>query len=148
MGQEEARAFVLSLGVRYTGTGFRVIPATGGYAMLGEDPTDDDLLDDAPEEVEAYCVHCRQVVEMERPTPIWTRRGAPGTRGECAVCGTTIFRMGRTEAHRGLRSPEIRTMVGEETTARRPRAGIPRLAAFINYAAIDAELARRVADDL
>ncbi|MCC6905979.1 MAG: toll/interleukin-1 receptor domain-containing protein, partial [Anaerolineae bacterium] len=42
----------------------------------------------------------------------------------------------------------IRTMVGEETTARRPRAGIPRLAAFINYAAIDAELARRVADDL
>ena len=36
----------------------------------------------------------------------FTASGAPGTRGKCPVCGTTMFRMGRTDAHEGMTPPE------------------------------------------
>ncbi len=36
----------------------------------------------------------------------FTASGTPGTRGVCPVCGTTMFRMGRTEAHEGMVAPE------------------------------------------
>ena len=32
--------------------------------------------------------------------------GAPVTRGTCAVCGTKLYRMGRTQAHEGLTPPD------------------------------------------
>jgi DNA topoisomerase-1 len=36
----------------------------------------------------------------------FTATGTPGTRGECPVCGTGMFRMGRTDAHEGMNPPE------------------------------------------
>ena len=36
-----------------------------------------------------------------------TANGTPGVRGTCPVCGTTLFRMGATEAHATLPKPEI-----------------------------------------
>ncbi|MCL5429752.1 MAG: type I DNA topoisomerase [Chloroflexi bacterium] len=42
---------------------------------------------------------------MQNPAPEFTKVGAPGTRGTCPVCGTTLFRMGSTPAHAGLTSP-------------------------------------------
>ena len=36
----------------------------------------------------------------------YTKSGAPGTRGTCPECGTTMFRMGRTPAHEGLPVPD------------------------------------------
>jgi DNA topoisomerase I len=56
--------------------------------------------------LEAYCVKCRTKREMQNPQPEFTATGAPGTRGTCPVCGTTLFRMGRTEAHEGMAAPE------------------------------------------
>jgi DNA topoisomerase-1 len=44
---------------------------------------------------------------MENPQPEFTANGAPGTRGICPVCGTTLYRMGRTPAHEGLNPPEV-----------------------------------------
>ncbi len=32
--------------------------------------------------------------------------GAPVTHGTCSVCGTKLYRMGRTPAHEGLQAPE------------------------------------------
>ena len=61
----------------------------------------DELFED--EEIEAYCMTCRQKVPIDNPQAIWTRRGAPGTRGTCQVCGTTVFRMGKTAAYATLR---------------------------------------------
>ncbi|MEJ2758992.1 MAG: DUF5679 domain-containing protein, partial [Anaerolineales bacterium] len=43
---------------------------------------------------------------MQDPKAEFTSSGAPGTRGTCPVCGTTMFRMGRTDAHEGLTPPE------------------------------------------
>jgi DNA topoisomerase-1 len=42
---------------------------------------------------------------MVAAEPVFTARGAPGTRGRCPVCGTALFRMGATEAHAGLERP-------------------------------------------
>ncbi len=57
--------------------------------------------------MEAYCVKCKTKREMQSPNAEFTANGAPGTRGACPVCGTTLFRMGRTPAHDGLTPPEF-----------------------------------------
>lgn len=56
--------------------------------------------------MEAYCVKCKTKREIVDPKPEFTANGTPGTRGTCPVCGTTLFRMGRTSAHEGLTPPE------------------------------------------
>ncbi|HEB64534.1 MAG TPA: DNA topoisomerase I, partial [Chloroflexi bacterium] len=43
---------------------------------------------------------------MQDPEPVFTASGTPATRGKCPVCGTGMFRMGRTPAHEGLTPPE------------------------------------------
>ncbi|MFO8035810.1 MAG: type I DNA topoisomerase [Anaerolineales bacterium] len=49
---------------------------------------------------------CKSKQEMLNPTAVYTSTGTPGTRGTCAVCGTNMFRMGKTEAHEGLEPPQ------------------------------------------
>ena len=55
--------------------------------------------------MEAYCVKCKQKRKMLNPEATFTASGAPATRGTCEVCGTRLFRMGRTAAHDGLEPP-------------------------------------------
>jgi len=43
---------------------------------------------------------------MVSPEAVFTATGTPGTRGTCPVCGTNMFRMGKTAAHEGLIPPE------------------------------------------
>ena len=52
--------------------------------------------------MEAYCVKCKEKREILEPQAVYTGSGTPATRGVCGVCGTTLFRMGRTEAHAAL----------------------------------------------
>ena len=47
----------------------------------------------------AYCVKCREKREMNQAEPVYTAKGTAGTRGVCSVCGTKMFKMGRTSAH-------------------------------------------------
>ena len=56
--------------------------------------------------MQAYCVKCKAKREMQNPKPIFTRTGQPATQGTCPVCGTKMFRMGETEAHKGLARPD------------------------------------------
>jgi len=56
--------------------------------------------------MEAYCVKCKTKRELSEPQAVFTASGTPATRGKCPVCGTTLFRMGQTEAHAGLAKPE------------------------------------------
>lgn len=108
-----------------------------------------DEYDDDPEPVEAYCVRCRDTVEMEDPRPVWTRRGAPGTRGVCPMCGTTIFRMGRTDAHASLRQPApVRAAVADGPTARQSRPVRAVATTYIAHADVDAPLAYQLSSDL
>ena len=109
----------------------------------------DDLHDDYDDDpIEAYCVRCRDTIEMEDPHAVWTRKGAPGTRGICPICGTTVFRMGRTDAHRALKKPgAVRVSEGAAQT----RQALPTLAANATYIACadaDAVFAHKLADDL
>jgi len=55
--------------------------------------------------LEAYCVKCKTKREMKDPVATFNRVGSPVTRGVCPVCGTTMNRLGRTEAHEGLKAP-------------------------------------------
>ncbi len=56
--------------------------------------------------MDAYCVKCKTKREIQEPKAIFTANGTPATRGTCPVCGTTLFRMGRTEGHNGMTAPD------------------------------------------
>lgn len=56
--------------------------------------------------MEAYCVKCKTKREITEPQPVFTDNATPATRGKCPVCGTAMFRMGRTEAHEGMTAPK------------------------------------------
>jgi len=43
---------------------------------------------------------------MTDPKPVFTDNGTPASRGICPVCGTTLFRMGKTPAHEGMIAPK------------------------------------------
>ena len=58
--------------------------------------------------LKAYCVNCKTKREIKNPHAEFTATGTPGTRGQCSVCGTNMFRMGRTPAHEGLEPPEVK----------------------------------------
>ena len=55
--------------------------------------------------MEAYCVKCKTKREIKDPRAAFTVNGTPLTRGVCPICGTTIVRMGRTDAHTGMIAP-------------------------------------------
>jgi DNA-directed RNA polymerase subunit RPC12/RpoP len=101
----------------------------------GDEEDDDEVL-------EAYCVRCKQTVEIENPQAVWTRRGMPATRGECPDCGGTVFRMGRTAAHSKMNRPAA-VQVGSKS-----RAKLPQDTAYINFAAQDESIAQQIAADL
>ena len=56
--------------------------------------------------MEAYCMKCKAKREMQDPQAMFNAKGSPVTIGVCAVCGTKLYRMGRTDAHEGLTPPE------------------------------------------
>src|SRR5579871_5738099 len=106
---------------------------------------DDEQLEDTSP-IEAYCVRCKHMVEMESPEAVWTSKGTPGTRGVCPDCGSTVFRMGKTEAHGQLVRPAaVRVEGGKIATSGGRKKAQP--ATYINYANADAEFASRLAAD-
>ena len=56
--------------------------------------------------MEAYCVKCKTKREIVDPVADFNAAGTPVTRGICGVCGTKLFRMGKTEAHEGMVAPD------------------------------------------
>jgi DNA topoisomerase I len=56
--------------------------------------------------LEAYCVKCKAKREIQEPIADFNAAGSPVTKGTCSVCGTKLFRIGRTEAHEGMTAPE------------------------------------------
>ncbi|HLE50990.1 MAG TPA: toprim domain-containing protein, partial [Anaerolineales bacterium] len=45
---------------------------------------------------------------MQNPQADFTANSTPMTRGTCPVCGTKLFRMGRTPAHEGLNAAQVK----------------------------------------
>jgi DNA topoisomerase I len=56
--------------------------------------------------MEAYCMKCKTKREIKDPIATFNAKGSPVTIGTCSVCGTRLYRMGRTPAHDGLTPPE------------------------------------------
>ncbi len=121
--------------------------------MLTPSPFDEnekpnDALDEDAESIEAYCVKCKDKVEMEHPEPVWTSRGQPGTRGTCPTCGSTVFRMGKTAAHETMSAPPpVRVEDVPKVVSNRGRKKtLP--ATYINAGEANAEFGARLAREL
>ena len=48
---------------------------------------------------------CKTKREMKDPVASFNAKGSPVTIGICSVCGTKLYRMGRTDAHEGMIAP-------------------------------------------
>ena len=46
--------------------------------------------------MQAYCVKCRAKREMKDAKGITMKNGKPATQGVCPVCGTKMFRIGKS----------------------------------------------------
>ncbi|MBK8781840.1 MAG: type I DNA topoisomerase [Anaerolineales bacterium] len=55
--------------------------------------------------MEAYCMKCKAKREVQNPVAAFNAKSSAVTTGICPVCGTKLFRMGKTEAHEGLIPP-------------------------------------------
>ena len=102
-------------------------------------------MDEYDEPIEAYCVRCRETVEVEQPQAVWTRKGMPATRGECSMCGGTVFRMGKTDAHRESQRPDA-VEVLDGAPSKRPK--LERDTVYVIYAPSDSDSAERLAQRL
>ena len=47
-------------------------------------------------QMQAYCVKCRAKREMKDARAITMKNGRPATQGVCPVCGTKMFRIGKS----------------------------------------------------
>ena len=56
--------------------------------------------------MEAYCMKCKTKREIQAPQPTFNAARAAVTRGTCGVCGTALYRIGKTPAHEGMTPPE------------------------------------------
>ncbi len=56
--------------------------------------------------MQAYCMKCKDKREMDSAQATFNAAGAPVTRGVCPICGTAMYRTGKTDAHEGLIPPE------------------------------------------
>jgi DNA topoisomerase-1 len=55
--------------------------------------------------MEAYCMKCKAKREMKDPVAGFNAKGSPVTTAVCTVCGTKLYRMGRTDAHTDMVAP-------------------------------------------
>lgn len=46
--------------------------------------------------MQAYCIKCRNKVEMKNPQRISLKNGRPATQGTCPRCGQKVFRIGKS----------------------------------------------------
>lgn len=106
--------------------------------------SDEFAYDDDP--IEGYCMSDREMVEMEEPVAVWTRKGQPATRGVCPICGGTVFRLGKTHMHAKLQRPEP-VVIGDKGD-KRTRPKLARDTVYLNYSDTDEEVAQKIALDL
>ena len=48
------------------------------------------------EQIQGYCLKCRAKREIQDARAITMKNGRPATQGVCPICGTKIFRIGKT----------------------------------------------------
>ena len=48
--------------------------------------------------MQAYCMKCRGKREIKNAKSITMKNGSPATQGICSVCGTKVFRIGKSKS--------------------------------------------------
>ena len=99
-------------------------------------PAPEDISGPLTASVEAYCVKCKQTRSMVHGRAVYMANGRPAARGECAVCGTGLFKIGATVDHATLPKPVV-------TKAPRPGAGRNGKASHSSHPAAAASQAKR-----
>ena len=56
--------------------------------------------------IQGYCVKCREKRDIQDAKPGFNKKASAVTTGTCGVCGTKMYRIGKTPAHEGLTPPE------------------------------------------
>ncbi len=46
--------------------------------------------------MQAYCMKCHKKSEMKNPRSVTFKNKRPATQGVCPVCGTKMFRIGKS----------------------------------------------------
>ena len=46
--------------------------------------------------MKGYCMKCRSEREIAEARTVQMKNGRPATEGKCPVCGTRMFRLGKT----------------------------------------------------
>lgn len=46
--------------------------------------------------MQAYCMKCQAKREMKDAKPVTIKNGRPATLGVCPVCGSKMFRLGKS----------------------------------------------------
>lgn len=70
-------------------------------------PAPEDISAPLTTPVEAYCVKCKETRSMVNGQAVYMANGRPAARGECAVCGTGLFKIGATPEHDSLPKPVL-----------------------------------------
>ncbi len=70
------------------------------------------------EQLDGYCLKCKEKRILQNPQPEWAANGSPATRGVCPVCQTVIYRRGHTPAHDSLPKPAVTTRPPKTSQAR------------------------------
>jgi len=74
-----------------------------------------------PQETIGYCVKCREKRTLQDAEPVYTSAGTPATRGKCPICGTAMFRMGRTDAHASVPKSDAKPAASKKRKTQEPR---------------------------
>ncbi len=46
--------------------------------------------------MQAYCLKCRKTTDMKNAQQVTMKNGKPATKGVCPVCGTKMYRIGKS----------------------------------------------------
>jgi Zn finger protein HypA/HybF involved in hydrogenase expression len=46
--------------------------------------------------MQAYCLKCRKTRDIKNPQQVTMKNGKPATKGICPVCGTKMYRIGKS----------------------------------------------------
>lgn len=46
--------------------------------------------------VKAYCLRCRDHRDVVDAEQVTLKNGRPATKGKCAICSVSVFRIGKT----------------------------------------------------
>ena len=54
------------------------------------------LMSSEQKAIQGYCVKCRKKQNFVNPEKTTLKNGKPATKGKCGICGTNMFRIGKS----------------------------------------------------